>query len=31
MYKQVGIDVFHRLRELNKSKPLGDIVMDENY
>ena len=31
MYKQVGIDVFHRLRELNKSKSLGNVVMDENY
>ena len=31
MYKQVGIDVFQRLRELNKSKSLGDIYMDDNY
>jgi hypothetical protein len=31
MYNQVGIDVFQRLRELNKSKSLGDVNMDENY
>ena len=31
MYNQVGIDVFQRLGELNKSKSLGDIYMDDNY
>ena len=31
MYDQVGIDVFQRLRELNKSRSLANINIDENY
>ena len=31
MYDQIGIDVFQRLRELNKSKAPGVINIDENY
>ena len=31
MYDQVGIDVFQRLRELNKSRSLANINLDENY
>ena len=31
MYDQIGIDVFERLRELNKSKAPGVINIDENY
>ena len=31
MYHQVGINVFQRLRELNKSRSHSDIKIDENY
>ena len=31
MYHQVGINVFQRLRELNKSRSHSDINIDENY
>ena len=31
MYDQIGINVFQRLRELNKSRSQSDINIDENY
>ena len=31
MYDQIGINVFQRLRELNKSRSHSDINIDENY
>ena len=31
MYDQIGIDVFQRLRELNKSRSPSAINIDENY